>query len=73
MPSDPRLEDALALAARIGRLRAAANWTIDKVETGPEAADEDGENGFILVIYLRYDEWEEQPGIGFKTTLDDHG
>lgn len=65
MPSDPRLEEALALARTVGRLRAASNWVIDKVETGPEAPDEDGAAGFVLVVYMRYAEEDSPPEIGF--------
>lgn len=66
MPADPRLESALRLAAQIGRLRAAEAWTVDKVETGPEAPDEEGAEGFVLVVYLRYVEDDELPEIGFE-------
>jgi hypothetical protein len=64
MPSDPRLESALALAARIARLRAAEDWVTEKVEAGIADLGDEGEC-FMLTIILRFDDEGEQPSIGF--------
>lgn len=65
MPADPRLEEALKLAAQVGRLRAAASWQTEKVEAGIADLGDEGEC-FMLTIILRYDDGEDElPEIGF--------
>jgi hypothetical protein len=64
MPSDPRLESALKLAAQVARLRAAEDWQTEKVEAGIVDLGE-GETCFMLTVTLRFEE-EEAGEIGFR-------
>jgi hypothetical protein len=65
MPADPRLDQALKIAARVSRLRAAASWEVERVEAG--LADmEEGEE-FILTLHLRFTaDSEDSPRVGFR-------
>lgn len=53
MPADPRLKSALALAAAIGRLRAAEDWSVQNVAAAEDADDDAA--AFYLTVTLRFE------------------